>query len=422
MRSKAARRAGYVLLVIGAAVLLFAGGMVAGASFETVRAEDHPAEFDVFWEAWGHVVDDFVDRDKVDYTQMTYGAIRGMLAALGDENHTTFFTPEEAEQQQTNLDGEFEGIGAYVGMEEGVFKILAPIHGSPAEAAGLLAGDAVLKVDGVDIAGLEEWDVISKIRGPAGTQVVLTILHPDTTEPVDIPVTRDEIKIDSVLWTAIPGTSLAYLQIAQFAEDTDKELSKALDEINAHKPAFTGVVLDLRNNPGGYLNVAINVAGQFLPKGTVVLYERDAKGDLVTHTANGEGKALTIPMITMVNPGTASAGEILAGALQQNDRSRLVGETTLGTGTVLRPYTLSDGSVMRLGITNWLTPDKELLKDKGVTPDIVVKMEPDTQMVDSTTIEKMTADEVKKATDAQFQSALNQLRRQLTGNQTATQP
>lgn len=420
------RRFGVLTLLIIAGMLgAFVVGVAAGGFVRPVRAADSPTgadHFDVFWEVWNYVSDDFVDRDKVDFTQMTYGAIRGMLATLGDENHTTFFTPEEAEQQASSLEGTFEGIGAYVGTEDGVFRIIAPIHGSPAEAAGLLAGDIVHKVDGEEIAGMEEWQVISKIRGPAGTTVLLTVLHPEAEAPVDVEIQRGTINVDSVLWAPIPGTDLAYLQISQFAENTDTELIKALEEINAHSPAFTGLVLDLRNNPGGYLHQAVNVASQFLPEDSVILYERNAQGDLDKHVAKSGGLALDIPMITMINEGTASAGEILAGALQQNGRSRLVGQTTLGTGTVLRPYELSDGSVLRLGVTNWLTPNEELLKDKGVTPDSEVKLDPETPMLDSFDLEKMTAEEMKSIEDTQFKAALLQLKLQLMQNKSAKQP
>ena len=187
--------------------------MLAGVGIQPVSAQEDPGEFSVFWEVWNYVNSDFVDRDKVDFTEMTYGAIRGMLATLGDDNHTVFFTPEEAEQQASSLQGEFEGIGAYVGMEEGVFRILAPIHGSPAEAAGLLAGDIVLKVDGDEIMGKEEWEIISLIRGPAGSDVTLTIMHPESDEAEDVTITRGRIQVDSVTWAPIPGTDLAYLQI-----------------------------------------------------------------------------------------------------------------------------------------------------------------------------------------------------------------
>ncbi len=410
------------LLVIAGMLAAFVVGVAAGGFVRPVRAADAPDGFDIFWEVWNHVSDDFVDRDMVDYTAMTYGAIRGMLATLGDENHTTFFTPEEAEQQASSLEGTFEGIGAYVGSEDGIFRIVAPIHGSPAEAAGLLAGDIVLEVDGEDIAGMEEWQVISKIRGPSGTSVTLTVLHPEAEEPVEVEIQRGTINVDSVLWAPIPGTDLAYLQISQFAEDTDKELIKALEAINAHSPAFQGLVLDLRNNPGGYLHQAVNVASQFLPKDSVILYERNAQGDLDKHVAKAGGLALDIPMITMMNEGTASAGEILSGALQQNGRSRLVGQTTLGTGTVLRPYNLSDGSVLRLGVTNWLTPNEELLKDVGVTPDATVKLDPEIPMLDSFDLEKMTAEDMKSITDTQFKSALLQLKLQIMQLKSAAQP
>ncbi|MGL4650886.1 MAG: S41 family peptidase, partial [Caldilineaceae bacterium] len=167
-----------VLLMVTAAAVIFTAGLFAGAGATAVRAEDRPS-FAVFWEVWDLVVENFVDREQIDYTEMTYGAIRGMLATLDDENHTGFFSPTEAEQQATDLQGEFEGIGAYVDQsDDGVFRIVAPINGSPAEAAGILAGDVVLAVDGVDITGLEEWEVISKIRGPAGSAVTLTVLHP----------------------------------------------------------------------------------------------------------------------------------------------------------------------------------------------------------------------------------------------------
>jgi carboxyl-terminal processing protease len=409
-RTRLTRLALVSLVLLGLAGV-FSFGMVVGAA--PARASEEPGEFDVFWQAWNLVVENFVDRDKVDFKAMTYGAIRGMLETLDDNNHTSFFTPEEAEQQESALEGSFEGIGAYVGMENDVFRIIAPIHGSPAEAAGVLAGDIVFKVDNVEIAGLEEWEVISRIRGPAGTSVTLNVLHPESEEPVDITVERGKIEQESVLWSAIPGTEIAYLQISQFAEDTDKELKAALEAINASETPFQGILLDLRNNPGGYLHQAIYTGSQFLPEDSVILLERDAQGETVTHVSQGDGLAREIPMVVMVNPGTASAGEIVAGALQQNDRAILVGETTLGTGTVLRPYTLSDGSVLRLGVTNWLTPDEELLKDKGVVPDSAVKLDPKIPMLDTFGLDEMRTEGITEIEDTQFKSALLQLRLQL---------
>lgn len=409
------RRLVSALLVAAAIVLAFGAGLSLGMDTRSARAQaqEQPAEFGVFWEVWNHVVNDFVDREKVDFEKMTYGAIRGMLATLDDENHTSFFTPEEAVQQAEALDGSFEGIGAYVALEEGVFRIIAPIHGSPAEAAGILAGDIVLAVNGESIAGQEEWETISKIRGPAGTTVTITVLHPGSEEPVEITIQRGVVEQESVIWTPLPGTSLAYLQLTQFGEGSDRDMRAALEEIAAHQPAFDGLLLDLRNNPGGYLEVAINIASEFLQEGEVILYERDAQAELTSHLARGNGRAQSIPMVVLVNPGTASAGEILAGALQQNGRAIVVGEATLGTGTVLRPYNLSDGSMLRLGTTNWLTPNQELLKDVGVTPNAVVRLDPETPMLDSYALAEMTAADMANITDTQFKSALLLLRLQL---------
>ena len=409
------------LLVITVFVLslggAFTAGTVTGMTVRPASAADEPSGFGIFWEVWDLVNSYFVDQDLIDPAKMTYGAINGMLATLGDENHTAFFSPEEAEQQASSLEGSFEGIGAFVGQEEGQFRIVAPIHGSPAEAAGILAGDVVLKVNGDDITGLPEWEIISRIRGPADTQVTLTVLHPEETDPVDITVTRGKIEIDSVTWRRIPDTDFAYLQISQFAADTGNELQDALKAIAAESDSgapIAGILLDLRNNPGGYLAQALRVNSQFLDKGKVILHERDAEGELRTYKSVGTGLGRSIPMIVMINEGTASAGEITAGALQENGRAKLVGETTTGTGTVLQPFTLSDGSVLRLGVTNWLTPDQNLIKNVGVKPDIEVAQEASVEMVDSFTIEEATLQELLDRADLQFNTALDELRT-LTG-------
>lgn len=404
------------ILVLSFTLVVFCSftlGSVTGYLARPVLAADEPAEFKVFWEAWNVVVNHFVDQDKIDFRKMTYGAIQGMLNTLGDENHTVFFSPEVAKQEASALEGSFEGIGAYVNMENDQFKVVTPMHGSPAEAAGVLAGDTVIKVDGLDIAGMQEWEVISKVRGPAGTTVVLTILHPNSKVPTDISVVRQRIEVKSVQWARIPDTDLAYLQLRQFASDTGDELKQALTEIKAEtdkgKP-IRGLVLDLRNNPGGLLNEAITVGSQFLPAGTVILHERDAQGKVSTFKAVGDGLARDLPMVVLINKGTASAGEILAGALQDNQRARLLGETTIGTGTVLLPFNLSDGSVIRLGVTNWLTPDMKLIKKQGIAPDIQITQEPSVKMIDTYIFQTDNSAESWPTEDSQFNSALYLLR------------
>jgi carboxyl-terminal processing protease len=399
-------------------VTVFLAGNFTGYMAKSARANTvAPSEFGLFWEAWELVELYFVDRNELDLTAMTYGAIRGMLDSLGDENHTVFFTPDEAKQQASSLEGSFEGIGAYVGMEDGYFTILSPIHGSPAEAAGLLAGDIVLSVDSEEIVGRPDWEVISLIRGPAGSTVTLTVQRVDVAEPFEVEVKRDRIDIDSVLWSPIPETDLAYLQITQFANDTGLELERALLEIseasNEGKP-IAGIVLDLRNNPGGYLHEAIRVGSQFLEEDEVILHARDANDEIMTYRAYGKfALARDLPMVVLINEGSASAAEIVAGALQSHERAPLIGEVTLGTGTVLRPYTLSDGSVVRLGVTNWLTPDFELIKNEGVMPDLAVEQAASVEMIDSIMLESLEGAELETHEDRQFGSALLMLQMSL---------
>lgn len=392
----------------------FLAGTVTGFVARPVFAADRPSQFEVFWEAWDLVERYFVDQDAIDPVRMTYGAIQGMLATLGDQNHTVFFSPEVAQQQQSALDGSFEGIGAYVEGTDSGFRIVAPIHGSPAEEAGILAGDIVLRVDGEDITGLPEWEIISRIRGPAGTTVVLTVLHPNEDEPVDITVVRGKIDIDSVTWARIPETNFVFLQISQFAADTGDELQRALEAINAEIAAgnaVDGILLDLRNNPGGYLQEALRVNSQFLEVGAVILHERDSSQQLRTYRSVGKGLAREIPIVALINQGTASAGEITAGALKENGRALLVGQPTLGTGTVLQPFTLSDGSVLRLGVTNWLTPNKNLIKGEGVAPNSRVEQDPTVRMIDAFELEQSaTLSQVLSQGDRQFNLGLLQLR------------
>jgi len=403
------------IIIVGVFLASLGGAFVTGAFTgilaRPASAADEPSQFSIFWEVWELVDQYFVDQDKIDPTKMTYGAIQGMLATLGDENHTVFFSPEEAKQQASAMQGSFEGIGAYIDERDGAILIVAPIHGSPAEAAGILAGDVVVKVNGEDTIGMSSADVVSRIRGPAGTMVVVTVLHPDAKESVDIEITRGTIDVESVGWARIPDTDLVYLKISQFAEDTGKELEttlKAIDAAKADAPV-KGILLDLRNNPGGYLTEAIRVNSEFLERGQVILYERDAKDALRTWKSVGEGLAREIPMLVLINEGTASAGEITAGALQENGRAKLIGQPTLGTGTVLQPFNLSDGSVVRLGVTNWLTPHKNLIKNEGIKPDATVNQETSVSMIDNYALEEKTLDEVLGAGDKQFNLGLLQL-------------
>jgi carboxyl-terminal processing protease len=349
-----------------------------------------------------------------------------MLATLGDEGHTTFLPPEALEQHESSLEGEFEGIGAYVSLENGEITIVAPIDGSPAEAAGVLAGDVILAVDGENVEGRTLNDVIGLIRGPADSEVVLTIRHLDSDEPVEIGIIRGRITLESVNWTMIPGTDLAYVQITQFADKTGQDLEEALQAIASQSldgQPVAGLVLDLRNNPGGYLREAIRVGSQFLARGEIILQEKDASGKVDSYRSRGWGYGRDIPMVVLINKGTASAGEITAGALKENGRAMLVGETTFGTGTVLNQFNLSDGSAILLGVTNWLTPKGNLIKGQGVTPDVEVKLPADVVQLNARRLSEVAPEDLNDMEDVQLHEAIKSLRKQLRPTiPTASQP
>lgn len=404
--------------------LSFTAGHLTGYAARPVQAAEEPREFAIFWEAWDIVVNHFVDRDKIDFTQMTYGAISGMLSALGDDGHTAFLSPDAVKLEESRLEGSFEGIGAYVSMEEGQIMIVSPIGGSPAEAAGILPGDVILSVDGESVQGLSLNQVINLIRGPADTEVLLEVRHPDATETVEISIIRQRIEIDSVTWSLVPDSTIGYVKITQFGADTGGELESALQElVNARVDGepVSGLILDLRNNPGGYLREAIRVGSQFLPRDATILIESDADKNRVVHQSRGWfGYGRNIPIVVLINEGTASAGEITAGAIKENRRGILVGQTTFGTGTVLTPFNLSDGSVIRLGVTNWLTPDGNLIKGQGIEPNVMVEQPADTALVDSDTLKDVSFQELLDSTDVQFLQALELLDGPLPGLEAAT--
>jgi carboxyl-terminal processing protease len=408
-RTSLARRLVLTIFIVWLMALAFVGGNISGYSIRSAQAaEVRPTEFAIFWEAWDYVVTHFVDRERVDFTAMTYGAIEGMLASLGDEGHTTFLPPDALKLHHTSLEGSFEGIGAYVSMEEGNVLIVAPINGSPAEQAGILAGDIILEVDGESVEGKSLDQVIFLVRGPADSQVVLTVRRPEVQDPVTVSITRDRIEVPSVSWSPIPNTDISYVAISQFTAGVDRELEAALREISEVR-ANKGIILDLRNNPGGFLQQAIQTNSQFLPKGDLILIESDANQNQTVHRSRGLGYAREMPLIVLINKGTASAGEITAGALKENDRAFLIGETTFGTGTVLNQFGLSDGSAILLGVTNWLTPSGNLIKGQGITPDLEVKQPASSKHVNADLLRNLTEDQFGTIEDTQFLKALEQL-------------
>ncbi len=397
-----------VLVVIALVGLtsLGAGILIGGSGFGGLRGsggQDEPEQFRIFWQAWDIVQDNFVDRDALDPTALTYGAIRGMVSALGDEGHTAFLTPEERERQQTDLAGTFSGIGAQLGIRDQLPVIVAPFDGSPAAEAGVKAGDIIIQVDGEDVTTLPLNEIVTLIRGPEGTDVTLSLLRPDENRSLEVTITRGEIKVPAASWVMIPGTQVALIRLSQFSANA---LSDVVASVEAAKQAGAeAMIVDVRNNPGGLLEQAVSVTSQFLTDGDVLL-EEDAQGRRTAYEVEPGGVATDLPLAVLINPGSASSAEIFAGAIQDHGRGELVGETTFGTGTVLQPYILDDGSALLLGTRQWLTPQGRLIRQQGISPDHEVTLPIEATLLTPEAIREMGADEVAASEDAQLLKAL----------------
>ncbi len=328
-----------------------------------------PAGFGVFWEAWTAVESQFYgtipsEQDRV------YGATRGMVATYGDPN-TGFIEPKMASIFREDISGIFEGIGAAVRMNEmGQIVIAEPFVGQPAAKAGLLRGDVILSVDKKSLDGMSLYEAISLIRGPSGTTVVLNVARQGVDKPFDISVVRARIETKVVDSKRLPG-DIGYVSLSEFSRGASSKIADAIRSLEA-EGQLKGLILDLRDNPGGLLDEAGMVASQFIDKGTVTV-EREKGGKEQALEAQPGGVALDVPLVVLVNQGSASASEIVSGAIKENGRGKLVGEQTFGKGTVQLPQTLSDGSELRVTIAEWLTPNKEQISGQGIVPDIVVE-------------------------------------------------
>ena len=334
--------------------------------------EDMRTLFAPFWEAWNIVHSEFVDQPLDDVTLMR-GAIRGMMEAVGDKQ-TFYMDPVVYEAETSTLSGEYEGIGAFVDTTGDYLSIISPIEGSPAEAAGLKPGDLIVAIDGVDMTGTPPEEARQKVIGPAGTTVTLSVAREGQEEPLEFIITRAKITIPSVTGKMLEN-DIAYIDINQFGDKTTSELNTVLGELLPQNPK--GIIIDLRNNGGGYLQTSIEVASEFIDKG-VILYERYGDGSRDTYNALGNGRATDLPIVVLVNEGSASASEILAGALQDYERAKLVGVITYGKGSVQQWIPLSDeNGAARVTIARWLTPDERLIDGVGLTPDFTVELTED---------------------------------------------
>jgi carboxyl-terminal processing protease len=346
----------------------------APAAAQLARQAGTPAEVAAvylpFWEAWRSVA--YADLDiALTYEALMQESLRGMVAGLGDQ-HTSYMNPEEYRQSQIGLEGNYEGIGAWVDPTADYLTIVAPIKGSPAEKAGLLPGDRIIAVDGDDMTGIDGNLVIQRVLGPAGSVVVLTIERDGVDDPFDVTITRAHITIPTTESEMLEG-DIAYLQLFNFGADSAQEFERVLESLMAQNPR--GLIIDLRNNGGGYLHAAVAITSQFIDRGEVVLYEEYGDGSRDVYQAQGGGLALDIPVVLLINEGTASAAEILAGALQDYGRATLVGTVTFGKGSVQLPVALSgQEGALRITIARWLTPEERHIQGIGLTPDYLVQL------------------------------------------------
>jgi len=369
-------------------------GLLGGTSTPpplTQKPQNVDTLFKAFWEAWDIVHQQYIDQ-PVDDVKLMRGAIDGMMNALGDK-HSSYMDPDQFSQANAPLLGGYEGIGAWVDTTTGDFlAITRPMPGSPAEKAGLQAGDKIVGVDGQDMTGSDSKLVLRKVLGPAGTTVKFSVFRKGQDKPFDVEIVRAKIVLPSVE-SKMLDKNVAYVRLNTFGNTTTGDLRKALTDLMAKKPA--GLVLDLRDNGGGYLVTAIDVISEFIPSGKVAMYEVKADGTRDTFYTKSGGLATDVPLVVLVNAGTASASEITAGAIQDYGRGKMVGVTTYGKGSVQNWIPLVDNQgAVRVTIARWLTPKERQIDKVGLTPDVEVTM---------------TADDIKANRDPQLDKAIELL-------------
>ena len=389
----------------GAAIILvaavFIGGFYIGRStnrpssrplayapdavYATASSSSSNLDFDLYWQVWDSLKNNFVDRNKVTDQDLFYGSLKGMAAASGDP-YTVFMNPQESKEFSDELSGTFEGIGAELGMRSDVATVIAPLDGMPAQKAGIRAGDKVYAVDGKSTIGMALDAIVKSIRGAKDTKVTLTIIR-GKDKPKDITITRSVIMVKSVK-TEMRPDGIFVIRVSNFNTDTEGLFKEAVNTALTKNPK--GIILDLRNNPGGYLDTAVSMASEWIVAGPVVA-EQFNGNQRNEYPSDGSARLKNFPTVVLVNGGSASASEILAGALRDYKKATLVGETTYGKGSVQTLNDLSGGSTLKVTVAHWLTPAGDFINDKGIKPEIEVKL---------------AATDVDKNLDPQFAKAL----------------
>ena len=404
-------------VVIGLALALtFSAGIGVGRLVPSVEGgadttipnpTGHPTsaqELALIGQAWDILHEQYVGKDQLDDKALAYGAINGLTQAVGDTGHTSFLTPEDRAARANELSGSYVGIGVRIDTaQDGLPVVDQVFKGSPAEKAGLKAGDELTEVDGKPTTGKNLDEVAGWVRGEAGTTVRIEVRSGAKGTEHEVSIVRAAVAEEVVSWTMVPGTKTAFLRLDQFSTGSADDVKAALGEIKA--AGADRLILDLRGNPGGYVNEAVGVASQFLSGGDVYV-ERDAAGHETHHPVSPDGVATEIPLVVLVDGGTASSAEIVSGALQDAGRAQIVGAKTFGTGTVLGEFPLADGSALRVGTVEWLTPKGRRIWHEGIVPDVAVDRAADVAPLGPDDIRSMTAAQVAALTDPQLARAL----------------
>lgn len=358
-----------------------------------VTNTDNPSntvDFSTFWETWQLIEQDYLRDKDISAKTKLYGAISGLVKSLGDP-YSEFFTPEEGKKFQEDIQGNFSGIGAEIGIRRGQLTVISPLKNSPAMKAGLKAGDQILKINATSTEDLALDQAVRLIRGPEGSKVTLNVFRTTWDKPKDFTITRDRIEAPTLDFE-MKG-DVAYVQLYSFNANASRLFQEAM--VKASEAKAKRVVLDLRNDPGGYLEVAVDLAGWFLPKGSVVVKEATRAGITEEFRAQGNAALVNIPVVVLINQGSASASEILAGALRDVRGIKLIGEKSFGKGTVQQVKNLRDGSSIKVTIANWVLPNGHILEGEGLKPDIEVKL---------------TEEDADKGKDPQLDKALEVVR------------
>jgi len=387
--------------IAGLVVLSFGAGLgfdrLGGVTASTTLTEADG--FDTLEETWDLIQNDYVAIDGVTEEDLLRGAASGMVDALGDTGHSTYLTPEEAAQFNANSEGDFVGIGIYLDFETGQPVIVSALDNSPAQKAGLRTGDVITSIDGQSTEGMSEFQVSDLLAGIEGESVDLGISRPADGDELEVSITRARVEIVPVTWRMLPN-DVAQIRLSEFSVGSTRELQKAIRAAEAD--GATSIIFDLRDNPGGLVFEAIGVASQFLPEGTAIYLNQERGAEPKPIRAVPDGLATEIPLVVLINGGSASSAEITAAGISDSGRGELIGETTFGTGTVLTPYELEDGSILLLGTALWLEPDGDQVWKTGVEPDKDIALEAGAVISRPSDDEELTADELVETGDAQL--------------------